>query len=79
MKSISSCATLLKNTNKQEYNYIRKEINSSLDQKHKIQSYYHLDKEYCIFIGGTYTNDNNQNKDDILNSSSDMNDVFNEK
>ena len=31
------------------------------------------------FIEGTYTNDNNPNKDDILNSSSDINDVFNEK
>ena len=38
-----------------------------------------MDKKYCIFIGGTYKNDNNPNKDDILNSSSDMNGFFNEK
>ena len=38
-----------------------------------------MEKKYCIFIGVTYTNDNNPNKDDILNSSSDMNDDFNEK
>ena len=32
-----------------------------------------------MFFGGTYINDNNPNKDEILNSSSDMNDYFNEK
>ena len=49
VKSISSCATIIKNTNKQDYNDILKERNSSLNTKHKIQSYYHLNKKYCIF------------------------------
>ena len=73
------CHYTKKNTNKQEYNDIRKEINSSVHQKDIIPSYYHLDKKNCVIIGGTYTNENNQNEDDILNSSSDINNYFYEK
>ena len=79
LEIISSCATILKKTKKQEYNDIRKEVNSSVHQKDLIPSYYHLDKKYSVFIGGTYENDNNKNKDDTLHSSSDINHDFHEK
>ena len=50
-----------------------------MHQKYKIPSYYHLQKKYCKFVGGIYKNNNNPNKDDILNSPSDINLDMNEK
>ena len=73
------CHYTEKNTNKQEYNAIRKEINSSIPQKHKIPSYYQVQKKYCQFIGGIHKNNNNPNTDDILKAPSDMNFDTNEK
>ena len=49
-----------------------------MDDKHKIQICYKLDKKYCIFIEGTYTSDKNKNADNYPNSSSDINEVFHE-
>ena len=68
------CHYTNKNTNKQEYNAIRKEINSSIPQKaDQIPSYYQVQKKYCQFIGGIHTNNNNQNTDDILQAPTDIN------
>ena len=79
LESTASCATIPKNTNKQQYNAIRKEINSSVHQRHKIPSYYHFQKKYCPFIGGKHKNNNNPNIDDILKSPNDINLDMNEK
>ena len=68
------CHYTKKNTNKQEYTAIRKEINSSIHQKEdKILSYYQVQNKYCQFIGGIHTNNNNKNIDDILQAPTDIN------
>ena len=69
------CHYTKKNTNKKQYDAVRKEFNNKIPQQaDQIPSYYQEQKKYYKFKGGIYGNTNVQNTDDIINVNTNEND-----